>query len=166
METYSVRVAGDDLIFAAAHFITFEDGEIEPLHGHDFRVAAEVEWPLGPAGYALDFAVVKRMVRAALAELDHRVLLPAEHPALRLVESPGEVEATLGARRWVFPRADCALLPLANTTAELLARHLARRLADQLAVETGIRPWRVRLEVEESPGRRAACELAFGGSEA
>jgi hypothetical protein len=35
-------------------------------------------------------------------------------------------------REWVFPRDDCVLLPIENTTAELLARYIALRLLEDL----------------------------------
>ena len=35
-------------------------------------------------------------------------------------------------REWVFPRGDCVLLPIENTTAELLARYIAGRLLESL----------------------------------
>ena len=41
MSNFIIRIAGDDLLFSASHFITFEGGGCEALHGHDFHVAAE-----------------------------------------------------------------------------------------------------------------------------
>jgi 6-pyruvoyltetrahydropterin/6-carboxytetrahydropterin synthase len=64
-----------------------------------------------------------------------------------------------GDREWLFPRGDCVLLPIENTTAELLAAHIARRLADDLHRQHGYRPDVLRVEVEESVGQSAACEL-------
>ena len=51
------------------------------------------------------------------------------------------------------------LLPLANTTSELLARHVAQRLLDDLESRTGSRPRSVRIEVAESRGQSALCEI-------
>ena len=39
-----------------------------------------------------------------------------------------EVVATFEDRRWVFPRGDCVLLPVPNTTAEMLARYIGQQL--------------------------------------
>ena len=60
------------------------------------------------------------------------MLLPTSHPLIRVAAGDHEVEATFEDRRWVFPRGDCVLLPVANTTAELLARYLGTRLLDEL----------------------------------
>ena len=45
MSDFHVRIADDDLVFSAAHFITLEGGACERLHGHTYRVAAEVYRP-------------------------------------------------------------------------------------------------------------------------
>ena len=162
METFTIRIAGDDLAFSAAHFITFDDGACEPLHGHTYRASAEVELPLGPAGYTIDFAVVQRTLRSVLDAIDHRVLLPGEHPRLRLRASDDEIEASLGSRRWVFPRDNCAVLPMANVTAELMARHVGQSLLERLRAESGCRATRLRLLIEESCGQSAAWEIREG----
>ena len=47
-----------------------------------------------------------------------------------------EVEVTFEDRRWVFPRGDCVLLPVANTTAELVARYIGKRLLDSMGKDT------------------------------
>jgi 6-pyruvoyltetrahydropterin/6-carboxytetrahydropterin synthase len=157
MPEFRVRVCGDDLVFSAAHFITFAGG-CEPLHGHDYRVAAEVSAALGPDQCVVDFLALSQLLKTILRGWDHAVLLPAAHPSIRVAAAASEVEVTLDQRRWVFPRAECRLLPLANTTAELLAEHLALRLREALRPELGDRPLRVRIELQESPGRVAVCE--------
>jgi 6-pyruvoyltetrahydropterin/6-carboxytetrahydropterin synthase len=62
-------------------------------------------------------------------------------------------------RRWLFPRGDCVLLPVANTTAELLARYIGRRLLDELQKRTGSRPRWIRVAVDENFGQWGVCEL-------
>ncbi len=160
MEHFNVRIAKDDLVFSAAHFITFDADVCEPLHGHDYRVAAEVHGPLDENSYVVDFVALHQALKAILDELDHRVLLPTEHPRIRVAAAEREVEVTFDRRRWVFPRADCVLLPIPNTTTELLARHVARRLLDEIASRSGRRPSRVRVEIDECYGQVASCELS------
>jgi len=159
MPHYYVRVASDDLVFSAAHFITLGPGQCERLHGHNYRVAAEVHGPLNESCCVVDFAALREILRAILAELDHRVLLPTGHPAIHVDDRREEIEVRFAERRWVFPRGDCLLLPIANTTAELLAGYIGRRLLDQLASQLGWRPDRLRIEVEECFGQSAACAL-------
>jgi len=159
MEQYHVRISKDDLVFSAAHFITFDGDVCERLHGHDYRVAAEVHGPLDENHYVVDFIALGDALKAILDELDHRVLLPSGDARIRVTADEREVEATFEDRRWVFPRCDCLLLPIPSTTTELLARHIGRRLLDALETRFGTRPARVRIEVHESCGLSAVCEL-------
>jgi 6-pyruvoyltetrahydropterin/6-carboxytetrahydropterin synthase len=159
MTDFHIRVANDDLVFCAAHFITLEGGKCERLHGHTYRVAAEVFGPLDDCQCVVDFLVVRNALKSILAELDHRVLLPMQHATIRVSSKSGEVEATFADRRWVFPQDDCLLLPIANTTTEALAQYVGERLAAALKASTGISPSRVRIEVSEGTGCAAICDL-------
>jgi 6-pyruvoyltetrahydropterin/6-carboxytetrahydropterin synthase len=161
-EHYRVRISGDSLVFSAAHFITLGPDRCEQLHGHNYRVAAEVSGPLDENHCVVDFLVLRQKLAAILGELDHRVLLPAQSASIRVTASEENVTAAFGQRRWVFPRGDCALLPVANTTAELLARYVAGRILACLESGTGFRPGLVRVEIEESFGQSAMCELEGG----
>jgi 6-pyruvoyltetrahydropterin/6-carboxytetrahydropterin synthase len=69
------------------------------------------------------------------------------------------VRARYEDREWVFPRGDCILLPIENTTAELLARYIAGRLLELLRTREGFVPEVLRVEVEEGPGQSATIEL-------
>ncbi len=159
MEHYSVCISKDQLSFSAGHFITFEGGACERLHGHNYRVGVEVHGPLNEAHYVIDFRLLHEIAQATLAELDHYVLLPSEHPQIHVTTGQDEVEVRFGDRRWVLPRGDCRLLPVANTTAELLGRHIGQRLKEALQRHTGSSPHLIRVEVEECFGQSAICEL-------
>src|SRR5512147_1914561 len=90
--TSQVTVAKESLGFSAAHFLTLPGHVCERLHGHNYRVAVTVEGPVDPVtGFVVDFAVLKRVVRAVIEPLDHRVLVPASNPALRTREADGQV---------------------------------------------------------------------------
>jgi 6-pyruvoyltetrahydropterin/6-carboxytetrahydropterin synthase len=92
------------------------------------------------------------------------MMLPRHNPHIRVTELGGQVEVTYGPRRWSFPAGDCVLLPIANTTAELLARYLAGRLRAALADRFHFHPTLLRVEVEESPGQAAAYEEMGGAA--
>jgi len=155
MEKHQVHVSGDELRFSASHFITLGDGTCEALHGHDFRVSARVEGPLDENRYVVDFVALNRLLRAILDELDHGVLLPTGHPSIHVDAGDREVEVRFADRRWVFPRSECRLLPLENTTAELVARHIGQALLERLAADCGVRPAGLEIELDESPGYTA-----------
>jgi 6-pyruvoyltetrahydropterin/6-carboxytetrahydropterin synthase len=158
-EQYHVRLTKDYLVFSAAHFITFNGNICERLHGHNYRVTAEVFGPLDENEYVIDFIALRDTLHALVLELDHHVLLPTDHPMIRVTADEISVEAVFEERRWVFPRGDCVLLPVPNTTAEMLARYLGRRLLAELASRGMPRLQRVRIEVDECEGQSAVCEM-------
>lgn len=156
-EQYHVRITKDHLVFSAGHFITYDGDICERLHGHNYRVAAEVAGPLDANHYVVDFVALRQHLQQIVDELDHRMLLPTEHPLIRVVSDEREVEARFQERRWVFPRCDCVLLPVPNTTSELLARYIAGRLIAILPQIGGGQVTQVRVEVDECFGQMAVC---------
>ncbi len=156
-ESYRVRIAKAEHVFSAAHFITYE-GRCERLHGHNYHVAAEISGPLNSDHLVVDFLAVRAALGEIIARLDHYVLLPTEHEQLAVVEVGDEVEVTLDARRWIFPRGDCQLLPVANTTAELLAAYVGRELKLALESRLGIEEPQLRVELDECDGQLAIWE--------
>ncbi len=84
---FKITVTKEDLVFAAAHFITLPGHRCEALHGHNYRVGAAVEGGLEPeTWFVLDFIALKRLLKQLTEELDHRVLLPAHSPKLAITE--------------------------------------------------------------------------------
>ena len=61
-------------------------------------------------------------------------------------------------RHWSFPRDECALLPIENTTAERLADHIGVRLREALQERGMSLPDVMRVEVEECFGQSAEVE--------
>ena len=157
-EIYRVRLDKEFHVFSAGHFITFAGDVCERLHGHNYRVAVEVEGPLDENHYVIDFIALRDALKEITDELDHRMMLPTDHRAIRVQANDNEVEVTFDQRRWVFPRCDCVLLPVPNTTTELLARYIGLRLMDRLASLTGSRPQRLRVAVDENNGQWGECE--------
>jgi 6-pyruvoyltetrahydropterin/6-carboxytetrahydropterin synthase len=160
MPDYSVRIAGDKLVYSAAHFILLPGEVCEPLHGHNYRVGVELSGPLDATGCVIDFAALLEVMRSILADIDHAVLLPARSPRIHIVAGEAEVEVRFDARRWVFPRAECRLLPVTCTTVEVVANYLAECLLERLSARGFSLPRRLRIELEESPGCAAVCEIA------
>src|ERR1700759_5332793 len=119
-DNYLVRIAKAEHVFSAAHFITF-GGICERLHGHNYRVSAELSGPLDENHLVIDFLLVRAKLLEITTWLDHYLLLPADHPQIHVEDKGREVTATYADRRWIFPSGDCRVLPMPNTTSELLA---------------------------------------------
>lgn len=161
-ERYRVRVTKDHLVFCSGHFISYEGDQCERLHGHNYRTAVEVEGPLDENRYVFDFITLKRLTKVITDELDHRMLLATGNAHIRVEPGPRSVRVSYRDREWLFPRDDCVLLPIENTTAELLAAYIGRRLLDQLRCQYHFTPEVLRVEVEENIGQSATCELRPG----
>ena len=158
--SFRVSVSKDDLVFSSAHFITFSGGRCEGLHGHNYRVRVTVDGQLDQDALVFDFVELRRIMRHLCEEIDHLVLLPTKSSRIQVSEGSGVVSVSVdGAPRYTFPRADCALLPIQNTTAEMLAELLATRLKDALAGASTETVTAIELEIEETPGQSAICRL-------
>lgn len=157
-DRYHVRMSKDYLVFSAGHFITYAGDICERLHGHNYRVMAEVSGPLDENHYVIDFIALRDTLKSIVDELDHHMLLPTRHPLIKVVADDREVTATFRDRRWVFPLDDCILLDVPNTTSELLARYIGGRLSDDLFKTMGQRPQQLRIEVDECFGNVAIYE--------
>ena len=156
---YRVRVTKDHLVFSAAHFITFNGNICERLHGHNWRTAVELSGPLDENRYVFDFIALRDAMQKIVNELDHHVLLPTKHRQIRVQTDEREVTATFEARRWIFPREDCVLLPVENTTAEEIAAWIATRLRDVVIAQPNANIETIQVEVEENFGQWAICQL-------
>ena len=130
--TFRVEIQKENLVFSAAHFITFGENICERIHGHNYGVRCIVEGSLNEHGYVVDFVALQNHLATITKDLDHRVLLPTKHPAIAVAKNENEVIAKFEDRRWVFPQDDCLMLPIANTTAELLADYIADELLESI----------------------------------
>ncbi len=157
-ERYKIRVTKDHLVFCSGHFISYEGDQCERLHGHNYRTAVEVEGDLDENSYVFDFIALKHRTKAITDELDHRMLLPIGNSLIAVEEGSKAVHVRYRDREWLFPRDDCVLLPIENTTAELLARYIGRRLLEELRRQHRFEPRVLRVEVEENIGQSATFE--------
>ena len=158
MARYRVILAKEDFKFSAAHFTLFGDGRAELLHGHNYRVRVELAGgDLDGEGLLVDIESFKRTLRALCAGLDSRTLIPGESARLRWEKEGDGVAVRFGERAYRFPAADTLVLPLANTSIELLARMFWGDLVPGLA---GSRVDVLGVSVEETAGQECWYEAA------
>jgi len=154
---YTVRVTKDELVFSAGHFITFEGDQCERIHGHNWRVEVELDGQLDENRYVFDFLALRDATRAIVLELDHRMLLPARSPTIRVAPEGPNLVARHGDRHWSFPQDECVVLPVENTTAELIAAYIGGRLLEAFQAEGRPLPEAIRVSVEENFGQWATA---------
>ena len=155
-----VTVEGVRLRFAAAHMATL-GADLEPLHGHNYEVRCRVEGDLTADRWVIDFSVVKRLVREACELLDHRFLLQRNSTLLRIEERVSSWVIRFGDRSYTFPRSDVAVLPIENTTAELIAEWIWERVATTVVAEHP-NIHLLAVDVEEMPGQSGGYARALG----
>ena len=160
---FRVSVTKDYLVFASAHFITFAGHRCEGLHGHNYRARVTVEGALNEESwFVFDFVELKRIMRRLCDEIDHLVLLPLQSERVKVFEEGESVRVDVdGKPRYVFPRRDCALLPIPNTTVEMLAQLLTDRLRVEFDTLGARGLTAIEMEVEENFGQSAICRVGL-----
>ena len=164
MNTYRVHVSKDNLIFAAGHFVSYDGDRVEPLHGHNYRLSVTLEGPLDSNAYVFNFVTLKRLMKRLADELDHRMLLPRDNPLIAVApQNDGGIIVRAQGRWYRFPQEDVVLLPLPNTTVEMLAQHLCGRLRQELAArDDAAHLIALEVEVEETFGQMAIYREELG----
>jgi 6-pyruvoyl-tetrahydropterin synthase len=153
VERPRVRVEG--IRFAAGHFATFAGGA-EPIHGHSYEVAAELEGEVGPDGMVFDFIELKAILRDICEQIDHRFLLQRDSKVLEIdrTDTAWKVRTPAGVG-YVLPAVDVVALPIDNSTAERLAEWIGGQLWESLEERGADNLDWAEIEVWEGPGQRA-----------
>ena len=154
---HAIQFEHDALHFSASHFITFGTPEkVEALHGHNFRIKAEVSGPLNPREYVVDFLIAFDSLKKICEMLSHKVLLPRDHPYITITATDDFVHVSMPPLQWTFPADDTFTLPVRNTTTESLAGYIAKLFRELLEQESAFEMpplhYEITVELEESPG--------------
>ncbi|MGH7929203.1 MAG: 6-pyruvoyl trahydropterin synthase family protein [Candidatus Binatia bacterium] len=160
--SFTIEVAKDYFNFAAAHFLIFANGQREALHGHNYQVAVGLEGELDRAGVVLDFIAFKPLVKGVCDALDHRTLIQSESSLLKVKKKDNAVLIHYKKQKILLPKPDVILLPLANTSTELLAEYIAKQIQRKVRQQF---PWVnircIEVAVEEARSQRAIFRGEF-----
>ncbi len=123
--------------FDAAHILTNHNGLCKNLHGHTYRVEADVTTTDASADMVIDFKDLKTLLNKEICDV-------FDHAFIYNTTSEGEKEiAEVGARHGL------RVVPIPfRSTAENLARLFFDRLAPQIPGLSAVRVW-------ETPSNRA-----------
>jgi dihydroneopterin triphosphate aldolase (PTPS-III) / 6-pyruvoyltetrahydropterin synthase len=160
---FEVFVSKDSFKFNAAHFVAFA-GYRERLHGHNYRVSVRLlgRRSIAADGYLIDFGNVKEATTTVCKALNEHFLCPLYSDVMdvSVTESSVLLKCEDGSE-FVFPRQDCAMLPIAHATAEELGIYLygeiLRKLDASYLLQRGIHTMEVT--VAEAPGQEAVFRL-------
>jgi 6-pyruvoyltetrahydropterin/6-carboxytetrahydropterin synthase len=161
VERFSIHLHKENFKFSAAHFLIFPDGSKERLHGHNYRVAIEIEAPLDRDGLVVDFKQVKPVVRAICDELDEHWLVPGQHPELEVeAGDDGHTRVAYRGDRYMAPTAEVIVLPIGNTSVENFASWFAHEMKRRLEARFAeIEFRRLRVAIEETSGQHGVYEI-------
>ena len=158
--TYStLHLAKQNFKFSSAHFLIFDEKSAEMLHGHNYQVKVDLVCPntevTEKQGYAIDFHVIKKLIKEQCDKWDEHVLLPAKHSDMKYkVSSDGKnYEIYFRDRFYSFPKKETIWLPIKNTSVENLSALFASEISDDL-FKMGV--VKIRVTVEETRGQSAS----------
>ena len=157
-----IKIGGPEYLISAAHFLATAH-YIEPLHGHNYLVSLELDYPDLIHGMAADFFQVKACLMEVIDQLNHKILLAKKNPYCHLHQEKNqgilEMEVTFPPRkmRYVFPANQVYLLPQEDTTTECLLLTIQDLYNDAWKKQPGQPHTSCKITVEEAPGRAVAA---------
>ena len=154
---FSIKVYKQYFNFSSSHFLIFENGTREPLHGHNYRIEVRGQGTELKGDMLFDFLNIKPIVRKICDSLDHKLLLPLKNRQIT-IEPQGDNYLLLlpDSSTMSLPKKDVLLLPIINTSAERLAFYLAERIQKEILKSFEFQFQSLEVEVEETPGQSAS----------
>lgn len=138
--------------FSSAH-ATLNLGKCERLHGHTYAIHAVVRGELESRRIVFDFVALTRALKAIADDLDHYVLVPTKSQEIRVDVGDETVTMHAGDKKFILPRGDCCLLPLASSTAEDLVGHVMNEVRRRVEFPENVH--HVQIGVDEGYGQGA-----------
>jgi 6-pyruvoyl-tetrahydropterin synthase len=134
----------------------FDNGSREPLHGHNYRVQLKGEVGQLKNDMVFDFLDIKPIVREVCDSLDHKLLIPKDHPQIKIYENTRNIEITTPDESFFsVPKQDVLLLPILNTSVERLAQYICQQVLELTHQRFGFKFENLEIEVEETVGQSA-----------
>lgn len=161
--SFEVYVSKDTFKFNAAHFVAFQ-GYRERLHGHNYRIGVRLlgRRQIGADGYLIDFGCVKDVCKKVCKRINEHFLCPVHSDVLKITTENESVRIECAdGTYFVFPAADCVMLPIFHATAEELAIYLYAEILNGLNADylqkRGIHT--MEIAVAEAIGQEATFRL-------
>ncbi|HEY7776385.1 MAG TPA: 6-carboxytetrahydropterin synthase [Kineobactrum sp.] len=140
--------------FSAAHYTIFSASERERLHGHNYSVSARIVAPMGDNGFAADYNVYKRRLKALCDALDEYMVLAEDSPYQRIEDLGTAYRVYFADDEMLFLKSDTRVLPIRNATVEEFSGYLLQQL---LLVSEGDDLREIELCVASGPGQKGCA---------
>ncbi len=156
-QTFAVDVHPGELHFNSAHFITFNNS-CENLHGHNFHVRIKAYGDNNEDAFVIDFVELNRLAAGICLTLHDKILLPGRSGEVKIEQVAGQIEVSSYDKHFSLPADNCLVLPVANTTAEMLAWHIIESLLPLLQAHTTLSHVQtLEVAVEEADHQWGIC---------
>lgn len=161
----TIDISKENFKFSGAHFTVFSASERERLHGHNFKVRAEVVAPVDDNGLCFNYQEIKVRLRAICDQLDEYVLLPGASPYLSIAESDKTITVTFNDEVMTFLSSDTLVLPIRNTTVEEFSHMILNMLVekDDFFAVNDVR--RMKISVSSGDGQWGSSVWTAGNEE-
>ncbi len=132
-----LKLSKENLKFSAAHFLIFDPKHAERLHGHNYQVQVqfifdESDLLTNQYGFFVDFKELKNLIQLELQKWDEYILLPKACKEMKFkekaIDGVKSLQVNFRDRVYVFPKKEFVLLPIVNTSVELLSELLCQNL--------------------------------------
>jgi 6-pyruvoyltetrahydropterin/6-carboxytetrahydropterin synthase len=139
--------------FSSAHILPGHK-KCEFLHGHTYVINAKIYGNKDRNDFIMDFSIVKSSLKKIADSLDHKILIPKTNTFFEFNDR--ELKVAFGGKKYVFPREDCAILPISSTTAENLAIYVLKELQKIIDIPSNVK--KIEIGVDEGFGQGAWIE--------
>lgn len=151
--SFIFRLSKETFKFSCTHFTIFGPNHAERMHGHNYYVGFDLHFNSinEDEGLAVDFNVVKPIMKEICNELDEHVLIAKNSPHQSIIVESSQVNIKFNNKNYSLPEEDTLILPLANISSEELSRYIAFEFIRKAPSNIGL--YRVETTIEETRGQ-------------
>lgn len=154
-----ITVKREDMKFSCAHFTIFSKTERERVHGHNFRVWAELWSSVDSNGMAIDYTIIRKIILNTCKELNEHMLIPEFSPHLKINKESSKIEITFNNQSMMFLNSDVKILQLLNITNEELCKIFIAAILDKVdCVENFKLCSKFAIFISSSPGNNVMVD--------
>jgi len=157
-EKFSVVLQGENLVFSAAHFLTYNGTTRENIHGHNFKVTVQVSSYELENSMVIDFLILEKIVINVINELKDKLIIAQNNKNFKIEMSEKQINLNYLDECISLPRRDCVLLPITNSSTELIASYIGKEVKKMLPNEN----ISMKISLEEAIGCIGIYELKEG----
>lgn len=146
----SINIDGwkNNISFSSGHILSDHE-KCGFLHGHSYAIHSKIYGEMDKQGFITDFSVLKKILREIADKLDHRMLIPEKN--IHVIVKETEINIKLKDKKYTFPKEDCVILPIKNTTVENIALYILDELLNRIDLSKNIK--RIEIGVDEGIGQ-------------